>query len=50
VDCGPERGIKAEPTLVEVVSEMHAINFEIIDFNAARTVLLFRNRAFSSDS
>ncbi|MFN9245588.1 MAG: FkbM family methyltransferase [Planctomycetota bacterium] len=46
VDCGPERGIKSEPTLVEVVRAMNALNFEIIKFNANRTVLLFRNRGF----
>jgi FkbM family methyltransferase len=47
VDCGPERGVRQDSTLIEVLAEMNAIGFVPVDFNPKRLVILFRNPSFS---
>ena len=43
IDCGFERGIKQESTLVECCNYLMNNNFKIIDFGAPRIVALFKN-------
>ncbi len=45
VDCGPERGLKLESTLVPAINALLAVGFELVGFNPKRTVLLMKNRA-----
>ncbi len=44
VDCGFERGISKESTLVPVLNIMASAGFEIVDWNIGRVSCLFRNR------
>lgn len=46
-DLGPERGLKQESTLKEVVNILLENNFEIVDFKYPRICLLFRNKKFN---
>tara|TARA_B110000196_G_C21119528_1_gene652420 strand:- start:46 stop:870 length:825 start_codon:yes stop_codon:yes gene_type:complete len=43
IDCGFERGVKQESTLVECCNYLMNNNFKIIDFGAPRIVTLFKN-------
>lgn len=43
VDCGPERGLRKETTVVSVVGQMIEMNFELINFIPGRYALLFKN-------
>jgi FkbM family methyltransferase len=44
VDCGFERGLNKESTLVPVLNFMADANFYVVDWNPDRTCFLFRNR------
>jgi FkbM family methyltransferase len=44
VDCGFERGLKKESTLVPVLNFMADANFHVVDWNPGRTCFLFQNR------
>ena len=46
-DLGPERGLKQESTLKEVVNILLENNFKIVDFKYPRICLLFRNKKFN---
>jgi FkbM family methyltransferase len=43
-DLGPERGVNQESTLVPVINYLMARNFEIVDLNISRQVVLFKNK------
>lgn len=45
VDCGFERGLKQESTLVEVINILTASGFTAIDWNSGRITMLFKNMA-----
>jgi FkbM family methyltransferase len=47
-DLGPERGKEQESTLVPVINFMLKSNFEIVDINTSREVVLFKNKSNSS--
>jgi hypothetical protein len=49
VDMGPERGAKAENTVVPVCNHLMQAGFELIRFNHMRCLGLFRSRAVSAD-
>lgn len=44
VDCGFERGLNKESTLVPVLNIMSEANFEVVDWDPGRISFLFRNR------
>jgi FkbM family methyltransferase len=46
-DCGPERGLSKETTLVEVCNLLDAKNFKLIKFNPSRTIVLFENQSLT---
>lgn len=46
IDCGFERGLKKESTLVECVNYLLENNFKILDFSNNRVVVLFKNKLF----
>ena len=46
IDCGFERGLKKESTLVACVNYLLDNNYELIDFTDKRIVCLFRNKLF----
>lgn len=43
VDCGAERGQGQETTFVDVIKIMNKYNFEIVDINQKRLIILFKN-------
>lgn len=43
VDVGPERGINANSTLVDVTNSLCQLGFKLIDYNLTRQSLLFKN-------
>jgi FkbM family methyltransferase len=45
VDCGPERGLKQESTLVPVIEFMYEHGFSLINFIPGRYSLLFKRNA-----
>lgn len=47
IDCGFERGLKKESTLVACVNYLLDNNYELIDFTDKRIVCLFRNKLFT---
>jgi FkbM family methyltransferase len=46
IDCGFERGLKKESTLVKCVNYLLENNFKILDFSNNRVVVLFKNKLF----
>ena len=46
IDCGFERGLKKESTLVECVNYLLENNFKILDFSINRVVVLFKKKLF----
>ena len=43
-DIGPERGVKSESTLIEVLDILQKNNFEATKFGYNRGILLFKNK------
>ncbi|MDK9708683.1 MAG: FkbM family methyltransferase [Desulforhopalus sp.] len=48
VDCGPERGINEETTVVEVIRLLHTKGYSIVGYFAKRSILLFKNDKISN--
>ncbi len=49
VDCGYERGLEEEHTFIEVNNILLGNNFELIQAELKRVVMLYRNTAFIED-
>ncbi|QKK02920.1 MAG: FkbM family methyltransferase [Pseudomonadota bacterium] len=48
VDCGPERGLKQESTLLPVVNALLRLGFRFVGFRARRMVVLMKNDALEN--
>lgn len=49
VDMGPERGLRQENTVAEVVNALSALDFELVRFGTARIVGLFRAKRLRTE-